>query len=195
MNDFKGGVAKPRVLRRVLLLMQCKSLLKLLKKFKFVLFVFCCIALYSYFICIYSTFLCPASGCQNDSPTWLSTTCRVAIQQSTESSIWQSCRFKFRFGSYRLCLAIATNAHNMHTLLATFGWLAFCWILWPMSIKHHFHGCQKRRWYVLRLLSGAISSTWLYLYLFDWHLHFWGFWHISQPMLCMPCIFRTETGI
>ena len=31
-----------------------------------------------------------------------------------------------------------------------------------MSIKHHFHGCQKRRWYVLRLLSGAISSTWLY---------------------------------
>jgi len=23
--------------------------------------------------------------------------------------------------------------------------------------------CQKRRWYVLRLLSGAISSTWLYL--------------------------------
>ena len=35
-----------------------------------------------------------------------------------------------------------------------------------MSIKHHFHGCQKRRWYVLRLLSGAISSTWLYLYLY-----------------------------
>jgi len=34
-----------------------------------------------------------------------------------------------------------------------------------MSIKHHFHGCQKRRWYVLRLLSGAISSTWLYLFL------------------------------
>ena len=33
-----------------------------------------------------------------------------------------------------------------------------------MSIKHHFHGCQKRRWYVLRLLSGAISSTWLYLF-------------------------------
>ena len=31
-----------------------------------------------------------------------------------------------------------------------------------MSIKHHFHGCQKRRWYVLRLLSGAISSTRLY---------------------------------
>ena len=22
-----------------------------------------------------------------------------------------------------------------------------------MSIKHHFHGCQKRRWYVLRLLK------------------------------------------
>ena len=35
-----------------------------------------------------------------------------------------------------------------------------------MSIKHHFHGCQKRRWYVLRLLSGAISSTWLYLFFF-----------------------------
>jgi len=34
-----------------------------------------------------------------------------------------------------------------------------------MSIKHHFHGCQKRRWYVLRLLSSAISSTWLYLFL------------------------------
>ena len=33
-----------------------------------------------------------------------------------------------------------------------------------MSIKHHFHGCQKRHWYVLRLLSGAISSTWLYLF-------------------------------
>jgi len=31
-----------------------------------------------------------------------------------------------------------------------------------MSIKHHFHGCQKRRWYMLRLLSGAISSTWLF---------------------------------
>ena len=37
-------------------------------------------------------------------------------------------------------------------------------VLWPMSIKHHFHGCQKRRWYVLLLLSGAISSTWLYLF-------------------------------
>jgi len=36
------------------------------------------------------------------------------------------------------------------------------YVLWPMSIKHHFHGCQKRRWYVLRLLSGAISSTWLF---------------------------------
>jgi len=24
---------------------------------------------------------------------------------------------------------------------------------------------SKRRWYVLRLLSGAISSTWLYLFL------------------------------
>ena len=33
-----------------------------------------------------------------------------------------------------------------------------------MSIKHHFHGCQKRRWYVLRLLSGAISNTRLYLF-------------------------------
>jgi len=36
-----------------------------------------------------------------------------------------------------------------------------------MSIKHHFHGCQKRRWYVLRLLSGAISSTWLYLFFYS----------------------------
>jgi len=26
---------------------------------------------------------------------------------------------------------------------------------------------SKRRWYVLRLLSGAISSTWLYLYLYS----------------------------
>jgi len=29
---------------------------------------------------------------------------------------------------------------------------------------------SKRRWYVLRLLSGAISSTWLYLYLYEFFL-------------------------
>ena len=45
------------------------------------------------------------------------------------------------------------------------------YVLWPMSIQHHFHGCQKRRWYVLRLLSGAISSTWLYFFTFTQLVH------------------------